>query len=140
MIAQRYVSAICSMALSSAVLAAPASAAWDPARYTEESTLDFLTVSPEDGEHWSRVWLVVIDDQIYIRLGSRAVARIEANTRAPIVSVRVAKEEFTRVEAVSVPEMAEAVAAAMAEKYTTDILVRYFDHPLTMKLIPAQAP
>lgn len=140
MIAQRYVSAICSMALSSAVLAAPASAAWDPTRYTEESTLDFLTVSPEDGEHWSRVWLVVIDDQIYIRLGSRAVARIEANTRAPIVSVRVAKEEFTQVEAVSVPEMTEAVAAAMAEKYTTDILVRYFDHPLTMKLIPAQAP
>jgi len=140
MITRRYVSAICSTALSVAFLATPASAAWDPARYIEESTLDFLTVGPEEGEHWSRVWLVVIDGQLYIRLGSRAAARVEANTRAPILSVRVAKEEFTRVEAVPVPEMAEAVAAAMAEKYTTDILVRHFDHPLTMKLIPAQAP
>lgn len=140
MIAQRYVSAICSTALSLAFLAAPASAAWDPARYTEEDTLDFLTVGPEGSEHWSRVWLVVIDGQLYIRLGSRAAARIKANTRAHLVSVWIAKEEFTRIEAVPAPEMAKAVAAAMAEKYTTDIFVRHFDHPLTIKLIPAEVP
>jgi hypothetical protein len=28
------------------------------------------------------------------------------------------------------------VAKAMAEKYTSDIFVRYFNHPLTMRLSP----
>ena len=140
MVAKRYVSTLCSTALTLMLLAAPAIAAWDPARYADESTLEFLTVSPDDGEHWSTVWLVVLENQVFIRLGSRAAARMNANTRAPIVSVRIAKEEFAEVEAIAVPEMAEAVAAAMAEKYSTDVLVRYFDHPLTMKLRPKQAP
>lgn len=140
MAAKRYVSTLCSTALVLVLFAAPAIAGWDPARHTDESTLEFLTVSPEDGEHWSTVWLVVIDDQLYIRLGSRAAARMNENTRASIVSIRIAKEEFSEVEAIAVPEMAEAIAAAMAEKYSTDIFVRYFDHPLTMKLRPKQAP
>jgi hypothetical protein len=140
MAAKRYVSMLGSTTLALVLLAAPAIAGWDPARHTDESTLEFLTVSPEDGEHWSTVWLVVIDDQLYIRLGSRAAARMNENIRAPIVSIRIAKEEFSEVEAIAVPEMAEAVAAAMAEKYSTDIFVRYLDHPLTMKLRPKQAP
>jgi hypothetical protein len=140
MAAKRYVSTLCSTALALVLLSAPAIAGWDPARYTDESTLEFLTVSPDDGEHWSTVWLVVIDDQVYIRLGSRAAARMDTNTRTPIVSVRIAKEEYAEVEAVPVPEMAEKVAAAMAEKYSTDVFVRYLAHPLTMKLRPKQAP
>lgn len=140
MAAKRYVSTLCSTTLALVLFAAPAIAGWDPARHTDESTLEFLTVSPEDGEHRSTVWLVVIDDQLYIRLGSRAAARINDNTRAPIVSIRIAKEEFAEVEAIAVPEMAEAVAAAMAAKYSTDIFVRHLDHPLTMKLRPKQAP
>lgn len=140
MAAKRYVSTLCSTALALALVAAPAIAGWDPARYTDESTLEFLTVSPEDGEHWSTVWIVVIDEQVYIRLGSRAAARMNENTRAPIVSIRIAKEEFAEVEAIAAPEMADAVAAAMAEKYTTDVFVRYLAHPLTMKLRPKQAP
>jgi hypothetical protein len=140
MAAKRYVSTLCSTALTLVLIAVPAIAGWDPARHAGESTLEFLTVSPDEGEHWSRVWLVVLDDQVYIRLGSRAAARMTQNTRAPIVSIRIAKEEFADVEAIAVPEMAEAVAAAMAEKYSTDIFVRYLDHPLTMKLRPKQAP
>ena len=35
--------------------------------------------------------------------------------------------------------MAERVAGAMADKYATDFLVRYMDHPLTMKLRPQVA-
>lgn len=140
MAAKQWVSTLCSTMFSLVVLATPAIAGWDPARFTDESTLDFLTVSPDDGEHWSRVWLVVIDDQLYVRLGTRAAARMEGNTRAPNVSVRIAKEEFAEIEAIPVPEMAEAVAAKMAEKYSTDILVRYFSHPLTMRLRPRQAP
>jgi hypothetical protein len=140
MAAKRYLSAIVAMSLSLAFLAAPANAGWDPVRFSKESTLDFLTVSPEDGEHWSRVWLVVIDSQVYIRLGARAAARIEGNTRAPTVSVRIGKEEFARVEAIPAPDMAEAVAEKMAEKYTTDILIRHLSHPLTMRLLPHEAP
>jgi hypothetical protein len=140
MAAKRYVSTLCSTALALVLFAAPAISGWDPARHADETTLEFLTVSPQDGEHWSTVWLVVIDDQLYIRLGSRAAARMNENTRAPIVSIRIAKEEFAEVEAIAVPEMAEAVAAAMAEKYSTDVFVRYLDHPLTMKLRPKQAP
>jgi hypothetical protein len=140
MAATRYVSTICSLALSLVFLASAAGAGWDPVRFAKESTLDFLTVSPDDGEHWSRVWLVVIDDQVYIRLGTRAAARINASTRAPIISVRVGKEEFSEVEAIPAPDMAEAVAGKMAEKYTTDILVRHLSHPLTMRLRPEQGP
>ncbi len=56
--------------------AAVANADWNPQAFSTENTLEFLTT--EDGvEHWSTVWLVVIDGQVYIRLGSRAAARIE---------------------------------------------------------------
>jgi len=140
MAAKRLIPVLCSTALALGILATPTFAAWDPARYAGEDTLEFLTVSPDDGEHWSTVWLVVLDDQVYIRLGSRAAARIESNTRAPIVSIRIGKEEFAEVEAISAPEMAEEVAAAMAEKYWTDVFIGYLDHPLTMKLRPKQAP
>jgi len=36
--------------------------------------------------------------------------------------------------------MAAAVAAAMREKYWSDVLVRHFDHPLTMRLTPEAPP
>ena len=83
------------------------------------------------------MWLVVIDNQVYIRLGSRAAGRMEANTTKPIVKVKIAGQTFDRVKAESVPDMAEAVAKAMGDKYTSDIFVRYFNHPLTMRLTPA---
>ena len=50
MAATRYVSTICSLALSLVFLASAAGAGWDPVRFAKESTLDFLTVSPDDGE------------------------------------------------------------------------------------------
>ena len=115
--------------------ARPCGAAWDPASLGDEDTLEFLTVEPEKGEHWSTVWLVVLDGQVYIRLGSRASERIERNTAAPYVAVKIAGRQFDRVRAESVAEMAERVADAMADKYWTDIFVRYFAHPLTMRLV-----
>ena len=114
-------------------------ASWDPAHYTDEDTLQFLTVGPDEGDHWSTVWLVVLDGDVYIRLGSRAAGRMNANKRAPMTSVKIAGEEFPEVEAISAPDMAERVAGAMADKYSTDFLVRYMDHPLTMKLRPQVA-
>src|SRR5262245_568018 len=44
-----------------------------------ESTLEVLTVDQNAQEHWSKFWLVVIDGQLYLRLGRRGAARIEGN-------------------------------------------------------------
>jgi hypothetical protein len=120
------------------LLSVPAWAAWDPQAFSKEDTLEYLTVGPEEGEHWSTVWLVVIDDQVYVRLGSRASDRMEKNKTKPIVKVRVAGQEFENVKAEAVPDMVEPVNKAMADKYTSDVFVKYFNHPLTMRLVPAQ--
>jgi hypothetical protein len=126
------------LALFLMVLPSAASAyempAWDPRALAKENTLDFLTVGPEEGEHWSRVWVVAVDDHLYLRLGRRAASRFEKNTQAPWVKVRIAGREFDRVRAQPAPDMADRVAAAMAEKYWTDILVRYSSHPLIVRL------
>jgi hypothetical protein len=107
---------------------------WDPNAFRNEETLEFLTVGPDEGEHWSRVWLVVIDGQLYVRLGTTAAGRVERNTTAPYVKVRIAGQEFDRVKVEPTPDMAAKVMAAMAEKYWLDIFVRYSSHPLTARL------
>jgi hypothetical protein len=112
---------------------------WDPAAFQQLGTLQFLTVGPEEGPHWSTVWLVVLDGQVYIRLGSRAADRMRKNTTAPHVGVRIGGREYERVRADEMPAMAARVAAAMGEKYTSDLLIRHFAHPLTMRLAPEAA-
>lgn len=118
------------------LIASAAGAAWDPQAFAAEDTLEFLTV--EDGdEHWSTVWLVVLDGQVYLRLGSRAAARFAANATRPLIKVRIAGQQFDQVTGEAAPDMAAAVDAAMADKYTTDVFVRWMDHPLTLRLVPA---
>lgn len=125
------------LALSVFFVTTPALAQWDPAAFSKEETLEFRTTAPGDSEHWSTVWLVVIDGQVYIRLGSRAADRMETNTTKPTVAVRIAGQTFENVTAESAPDMADAVAKAMHEKYWSDVFVQYFDHPLTARLVPA---
>lgn len=122
-----------------ACAAPPTVANWDPAAFRALDTLEFRTVGPEEGEHWSTVWLVVLDDQVYIRLGSRAEGRMQRNTTAPIVPVRIGGRTYERVRAEEAVAMKERVAAAMREKYWTDVFVRYVEHPLTMRLQPEAA-
>lgn len=112
---------------------------WNPAAFGTVDTLEFLTVGPEEGPHWSTVWLVVLDDHVYVRLGSRAAERIQRNTTAPHVGVRIGGREYPRVRTEEAPAMVARVAAAMAEKYTSDIFVRYSPHPLTLRLEPDPA-
>jgi hypothetical protein len=109
---------------------------WDPAAFRELDTLQFRTVGPDEGEHWSTVWLVVIDGHVYVRLGARAAGRMQRNTAAPFVAVRIGGREYARVRAEEAREMVARVAAAMADKYPTDLFVRYVSHPLTMRLVP----
>jgi len=109
---------------------------WDPAAFRQLDTLEFLTVGPQEGPHWSTVWLVVIDDQVYVRLGSRAADRMRQNATAPLIAVRIGGREYEHVRAEEATGMVERVAAAMREKYWTDLFVRYMPHPLTMRLAP----
>jgi hypothetical protein len=112
---------------------------WTPRAWANESTLELRTTAAGEGEHWFPVWLVVIDDQIYVRLGSRAAGRIEGNTTAPYVGARVGGREFERVKGVPAPDYVDRVAKGMADKYWSDVLIHYFSHPMTLRLEPAPA-
>src|SRR5437867_13061515 len=119
------------------LVAAPVLAAeWKPGAYVSESTLELRTTAPGEGDHWFPVWLVVLDDQVYVRLGTRAAGRIERNTTKPYVDVRVAGQRADHVKAVAAPESVERVARARADKYWSHVVVRHMDHRLTMRLAP----
>ena len=120
-----------------ALVAAPARAAeWKPRTYASENRLELRTTAPGEGDHWFPVWVVVLDDQVYVRLGTRAAGRIGRNTTKPYVGVRVAGEQFERIKGVPAPESVERVARAMADKYWSDVIIRHMDHPLTLRLVP----
>lgn len=75
------------------IAVAVAAVQWNPAGIADHGTIEFLTVAPDEGEHWSTVWFVVIDGNIYLRLGPRAAARIEKNSTAPRLKLRVSGKE-----------------------------------------------
>ena len=109
---------------------------WEPETFSREDTLRLRTNCPGEGERWFPVWLVVIDGQMYVRLGSRAAGRIACNSTAPVLGVEVAGQRFDRVRGVPAPDYAERVGTAMADKYFSDIFVRFVSHPLTLRLVP----
>jgi hypothetical protein len=117
---------------------------WNPDAFRDQSTLQIMTTSPEGEEHWSRLWLVVIDHRLYVRLGDRAYDRIQKNKTIPWVKLAIDDKQFDKVLVENAPEMVDQVAAAMADKYWLDVLVRYEEHPCTARLIaqptPAAAP
>jgi len=113
---------------------------WDPNAFRDQSTLEIMTTGPEEGEHWSKLWLVVMDGKLYVRLGDRSYARIQKNTTAPYLKVKVAGKEFDKVRLDETPDMKDKVAAAMADKYFMDILIRHESHPMTARLTAEPAP
>ena len=78
---------------------------WEP--FAKESTLEVLTIDQTTQEHWSKFWLVVIDEEMYLRLGSRGVARIAGNTTNPFVSIKLAGQRFDNVRVIPEPKTAE---------------------------------
>jgi hypothetical protein len=117
--------------------AVPATAAdWTPRAWASEDTVQLRTQAPGETEHWFPVWLVVVDDQLYVRLGSRAAGRVEANVAKPSLGVRIAGKEFARLKGEPAPEMVARVAEAMAQKYWFDKIVHHVNHPLTLRLVP----
>jgi hypothetical protein len=111
-------------------------AGWEPDAIAKQDTIKLRTIGPREGEHWFPVWVVVLDHEVYVRLGSRATGRVQQNTVAPYLGVEVGGQRFDKVRGIPAPESAQRVAAAMAKKYWSDIIVRHMRHPLTLRLVP----
>jgi hypothetical protein len=127
---------LCFGLMMGAVCAAESPApGWNPNAFRDLSTLEVMTVGAKEGEHWSRLWLVVVDGKLYVRLGDRSFERVQKNVASPYVQVKIGGQRFDRVRIEAAPEMAEKVAAAMAYKYFLDILVRHESHPMTARLV-----
>jgi len=109
---------------------------WDLDTFRQTSTIQIMTTEPEVGEHWFNLWVVVIDGQPYVRLGDRAYRRIERNTTSPWVKLKLGGQEFDKVKVEEMPDMKDRVAAAMADKYFLDVLIRHESHPTVARLIP----
>jgi hypothetical protein len=115
---------------------------WDPEAFShDQSTLQIMTVDPQEGAHWSKLWLVAIDGQLYVRLGDRSFGRVQKNTTSPYVKVKIGDDkEFDKVRLEPALDMKDKVAAAMADKYFMDILIRHESHPMTARLVAEPAP
>jgi predicted DNA-binding protein (MmcQ/YjbR family) len=113
---------------------------WDPSVFRDASTIKVMTTDPDAGEHWSNLWVVVIDGQPYVRLGDRSYGRIQKNSTNPYVKLKVADKEFDKVKIEEAPDMKEKVATAMADKYWMDILIRHESHPMVARLVPEAPP
>ena len=119
--------------------AAAEAASWTPDKWAGEDTIEIRTTAPGEQPHWFPVWLVVLDGQVYVRLGSRASERIASNQTAPYVGIRIAGE--ASIASRLRPQTATAaVAEGMGKKYWSDLWVRYFSHPLTLRLVAPPAP
>jgi hypothetical protein len=122
------------------VAAGPAAESqWTPEQWTAVDTLQLCTTGPEEATYCFPVWLVVLDGDVYVRLGSKAAGRVKANTGGAVLPVEVAGHRFERVRVTEAPDQVERVNKAMADKYTSDILIRLFPHPLTLRLNPETA-
>jgi hypothetical protein len=108
---------------------------WDPTVFRDASTIKVMTTQPDVGEHWSSLSVVVIDGQPYIRLRDRSYGRIQRNTTRPYVKLKVVDQEFDKVKVEEMLDMKEKVAAAMADKYWMDILIRHESHPMVARLV-----
>lgn len=114
---------------------------WDPDMFShDQSTLQIMTIDPEEGAHWSNLWLVAIDGQLYVRLGDRSYGRVQKNTTSPYVKIKVDDKEFDKVRLEPALDMKDKVAAAMADKYFMDILIRHASHPMTARLVAEPTP
>jgi hypothetical protein len=122
--------------LAGPVTAAEPPADWTPRAWAAEDTIQLTTDRPDEGSYSFPVWVVVIDDQVYVRLGGRAADRVEKSKSAPYIGVAIGGKHFTHVKCEPAPDKAADVATKIGEKYWSDVLIRYFPHPLTCRLVP----
>jgi len=113
---------------------------WNPDAFRDQRSLQILTIGAEEGAHWSKLWLVVIDGQLLVRLDHRTFERVKENLVGKYVMLKIGDRKFDRVRMEAVPDMSGKVAAAMADKYPMDILIRHESHPMTARLIAEPSP
>ena len=128
------------MAVVGACAAANLASGWDPDAFRGQQTLQIMTTGAEEGAHWSKLWLVVIDRQLFVRLDGRTFERVKENLAGQYVMLKIGDREFERVRLEAAPEMSGKVAAAMADKYRMDVLIRHESHPMTARLIAEPSP
>jgi len=116
---------------------ATAAPAWTPAQWTKDETLKLCTTEPGKEMYCFPVWLVVLDDNVYVRLGSKATSRVQANTTGMVLPVEIGGQRFDKVQLIDAPDKVDAVNKAMADKYTSDLFIRWMSHPMTLRLQPA---
>jgi hypothetical protein len=115
-------------------------AGWDPDAFRNQSTLQIMTTGAEEGAHWSKLWLVVIDRQLFVRLDGRTFERVKKNLAGQYVMLKIGEQKFDRVRLEAAPAMSGKVAAAMADKYPMDALIRHESHPMTARLVAEPLP
>ena len=120
--------------------AANLAAGWDPDGFRDQRTLQIMTTGAEEGAHWSKLWLVVIDGQLFVRLDGRTFKRVKESLAGQYVMLKIGDRKFQRVRLEAAPDMSGKVAAAMANKYPTDVLIRHESHPMTARLIAEPLP
>jgi len=54
--------------------------------------------------------------------------------------LKIGDRKFDRVRLEAVPDMSSKVAAAMANKYPMDVLIRHESHPMTARLMAEPSP
>lgn len=118
---------------------AAAAPAWTPAQWTKEETLKLCTTEAGKETYCFPVWLVVLDNHVYVRLGSKASSRVKANTTGMVLPVEIGGQHFDKVRLIDAPDKVDAVNKAMAEKYTSDLFIRWINHPMTLRLQPEAA-
>ena len=127
-------------AMAGACAAASLVAGWDPDGFRDQRTLQIMTTGAEEGAHWSKLWLVVIDGQLLVRLDGRTFERVKENLAGQYVMLKIGDRKFTRVRLEAAPDMSGKVASAMADKYPMDVLIRLESHPMTARLIAEPSP
>jgi hypothetical protein len=111
-----------------AALVSRAEAAWDPAAWVDTKTLEFLTDCPEEGEYWSPVWLVVLEDHVYISLGSKAAGRLACSRLAPMTAIKIEGQLYENVRLVPETALAGRIEDARWDKYWTNVFVGFSEH------------
>jgi len=113
---------------------------WDPDAFNDQSTLQIMTTAPEEGEHWSKA-VAGRNRRAAICPVRRAIIRKDSEEHhEPILEGKGCDKEFDRVRWEPALDMKDKVAAAMADKYFMDILIRHESHPMTARLVAEPTP
>ena len=123
--------------LGLALLAAAPARAFDPALHADERVIEVVSTNPDGTPRTTKVWIVVVDDDAYIRTGATTWG--DNVERDPDVRILTDSGEFDlRAQFVTDPAERAKVTQAFRDKYGwSDRLLSPFrgDSPRIMRLV-----